>query len=491
MAAQGAYIDTCNSTDSSSMDASFKSAGFNLVYTTLTTLRAPLTQSQSGGNSVNDHNAEKRATHNAVERARRESLNYRFQELAGVIPSLNSVRKPSKTVIIQRSLEHVHELRRRIEIKDRTLAMFRQQISELKSEINKTRVHNGFAPLTIDIPDEDQLMESALLERDTQQRQKKRHQKFFTAGGLPILTRNTSISSDVMLNEFQNIDDEEEDDQDSMYISSSIPSGLSYIKEAEMGTFSPFDPNSFEHMQASRQMRSSVGGDTQMFRSNANQSTDGIAFSHSLPFNRPFRAGSLVIDGHGSQQSSSGIPGVTSPMTMSVPGAMPPMTPSPLHITGFDHIGTNAAAAVAMHFQQTGFHPASNGIASSSTPPSGNFMGNMISKVDLSQRPSWINTQPTDNLTTRKNNFEESMLTQLLHSSDMTQQQQQQQQQQMQSGQGNMLHSQQHHHSQHSPQHLQQSQFQYPIQQAYSQSPYQQPQQPQHFQSKHPLAQQH
>lgn len=48
---------------------------------------------------------EKRTAHNALERQRREGLNSKFQELAHVLPSLQQVRRPSKSMIVAKSLE--------------------------------------------------------------------------------------------------------------------------------------------------------------------------------------------------------------------------------------------------------------------------------------------------------------------------------------------------------------------------------------------------
>ncbi|KAI9244369.1 hypothetical protein BDA99DRAFT_309910 [Phascolomyces articulosus] len=51
--------------------------------------------------------AERRAEHNAIERARRESLNSKFQQLAHALPNLQNDRRPSKGTIIERTLEYV------------------------------------------------------------------------------------------------------------------------------------------------------------------------------------------------------------------------------------------------------------------------------------------------------------------------------------------------------------------------------------------------
>lgn len=49
--------------------------------------------------------AERRAEHNANERARRENLNTKFQQLAHSLPNLQNDRRPSKGTIIERTLD--------------------------------------------------------------------------------------------------------------------------------------------------------------------------------------------------------------------------------------------------------------------------------------------------------------------------------------------------------------------------------------------------
>ncbi|GAN07553.1 hypothetical protein MAM1_0166d07053 [Mucor ambiguus] len=55
---------------------------------------------------VSAHN-DRRSAHNALERQRREHLNVKFQQLAHALPSLQTVRRPSKTMIVAKSLEFV------------------------------------------------------------------------------------------------------------------------------------------------------------------------------------------------------------------------------------------------------------------------------------------------------------------------------------------------------------------------------------------------
>jgi len=54
--------------------------------------------------------AEKKATHNAVERARRESLNVRFLVLADMLPGMNHVKRASKAGIVNKSIALIQEL---------------------------------------------------------------------------------------------------------------------------------------------------------------------------------------------------------------------------------------------------------------------------------------------------------------------------------------------------------------------------------------------
>lgn len=49
--------------------------------------------------------ADRRSAHNALERQRREHLNTKFQELAHALPSLQNIRRPSKTMIVSKSLD--------------------------------------------------------------------------------------------------------------------------------------------------------------------------------------------------------------------------------------------------------------------------------------------------------------------------------------------------------------------------------------------------
>ncbi|KAI8454779.1 hypothetical protein BY996DRAFT_2047367 [Phakopsora pachyrhizi] len=61
------------------------------------------------GSKNKSTSAERRAAHNAIERARRESLNARFLELARALPTMANVKRPSKNAIVIKSLEWICE----------------------------------------------------------------------------------------------------------------------------------------------------------------------------------------------------------------------------------------------------------------------------------------------------------------------------------------------------------------------------------------------
>ncbi|CAO3601443.1 unnamed protein product [Absidia cylindrospora] len=74
--------------------------------------------------------AERRAEHNAIERARRESLNNKFQQLARALPNLMNNRRPSKYQIVEKALDWVKKSMPREE-------RYRYQITQLQKENKK------------------------------------------------------------------------------------------------------------------------------------------------------------------------------------------------------------------------------------------------------------------------------------------------------------------------------------------------------------------
>jgi hypothetical protein len=67
----------------------------------------------NNNSDVSAHN-DRRSAHNALERQRREHLNVKFQQLAHALPSLQTVRRPSKTMIVAKSLEFGKERKKNL-----------------------------------------------------------------------------------------------------------------------------------------------------------------------------------------------------------------------------------------------------------------------------------------------------------------------------------------------------------------------------------------
>ncbi|KAI8578636.1 hypothetical protein K450DRAFT_245828 [Umbelopsis ramanniana AG] len=79
--------------------------------------------------------ADKRTAHNALERQRRENLNTKFQELAHTLPGLQTVRRPSKSMIVSKSLEFVSQAKyREMKFQHHLTQLYKQQQKLLSSE---------------------------------------------------------------------------------------------------------------------------------------------------------------------------------------------------------------------------------------------------------------------------------------------------------------------------------------------------------------------
>ncbi|KAK0211404.1 hypothetical protein DFS33DRAFT_1299311 [Desarmillaria ectypa] len=87
--------------------------------------------------------AERRATHNAVERQRRETLNGRFLDLAALLPNLSQIRRPSKSSIVNSSIAHVHASRRHRLLAARELRAMKMEADALRRELNEWRDRSG------------------------------------------------------------------------------------------------------------------------------------------------------------------------------------------------------------------------------------------------------------------------------------------------------------------------------------------------------------
>lgn len=87
--------------------------------------------------------AERRATHNAVERQRRETLNGRFLDLASLLPNLSQIRRPSKSSIVNSSIAHIQASRRHRHIASRELKTLKFEGDALRRELNEWRDRAG------------------------------------------------------------------------------------------------------------------------------------------------------------------------------------------------------------------------------------------------------------------------------------------------------------------------------------------------------------
>ncbi|KAF8328665.1 uncharacterized protein EI90DRAFT_3017532 [Cantharellus anzutake] len=83
--------------------------------------------------------AERRATHNAVERQRRETLNSRFLDLAALLPNLIAVRRPSKSAIVNSSIALIHTQRRQRALAARELRQLVAEADALRRQVNEWR----------------------------------------------------------------------------------------------------------------------------------------------------------------------------------------------------------------------------------------------------------------------------------------------------------------------------------------------------------------
>ncbi|ORX35279.1 hypothetical protein BD324DRAFT_652417 [Kockovaella imperatae] len=89
--------------------------------------------------------AEKRHQHNAIERARRETLNSKFIHLARLLPALANSRRPSKSAIVNSSITHLTYQREQRLLAVQLLRQLCAERDALLSEVNEWRSHSGYA----------------------------------------------------------------------------------------------------------------------------------------------------------------------------------------------------------------------------------------------------------------------------------------------------------------------------------------------------------
>ncbi|KAI8329258.1 hypothetical protein EDC96DRAFT_529620 [Choanephora cucurbitarum] len=102
---------------------------------------ASVVSNASSGSKQLQTKAERRAEHNAIERARRESLNVKFQQLAFALPNLQNDTRPSKSTIIDRTLDFVKNAIQKEERYQRRIKELEKFNSYLLSESDKRLQH--------------------------------------------------------------------------------------------------------------------------------------------------------------------------------------------------------------------------------------------------------------------------------------------------------------------------------------------------------------
>ncbi|KAI8645544.1 hypothetical protein BD408DRAFT_440842 [Parasitella parasitica] len=128
----------------SNQEALIQQQQFMHAYTPTSPFESP---ESVGGSSSSTHGrqiqtkAERRAEHNAIERARRESLNVKFQQLAFTLPNLQNDTRPSKSTIIDRTLDFVKNAIQKEERYLRRIKELEKFNSYLLSESDKRLQH--------------------------------------------------------------------------------------------------------------------------------------------------------------------------------------------------------------------------------------------------------------------------------------------------------------------------------------------------------------
>jgi len=70
-------------------------------------------------------------------------LNGRFLDLAGLLPNLSQIRRPSKSAIVNSSIAHIHASRRHRQLASRELRLLKLEADALRRELNDWRDRAG------------------------------------------------------------------------------------------------------------------------------------------------------------------------------------------------------------------------------------------------------------------------------------------------------------------------------------------------------------
>ncbi|KAJ1658233.1 hypothetical protein IWQ61_002489 [Dispira simplex] len=98
-----------------------------------------MTEGKHGQTKKRTTSADRRANHNRTERTRRELLNRDFQILAREVPKLTSIRRPSKSQVIQASCHYLKKLKKRNESQSQEIRDLEAEASDLYTQLNELR----------------------------------------------------------------------------------------------------------------------------------------------------------------------------------------------------------------------------------------------------------------------------------------------------------------------------------------------------------------
>ncbi|GAA5829359.1 hypothetical protein JCM11251_005019 [Rhodosporidiobolus azoricus] len=138
-------------------------------------------KSKKSSDRKGPHNVEKRSVHNATERARRDNLNTRFMTLAGALPTMKNIKRPSKAVIITKALDFVYDS----QVREHTLVT---ENNDLRREVDQLRARLGMEPLPPPAP----LPEPKMATQSTMRKTKKQQ-----AARARAAAASTSVEAEV------------------------------------------------------------------------------------------------------------------------------------------------------------------------------------------------------------------------------------------------------------------------------------------------------
>ncbi|KAJ1970299.1 hypothetical protein IWQ62_000026 [Dispira parvispora] len=105
------------------------------------------TEGKRGQTKKRSSSADRRANHNRTERTRRELLNRDFQILAKEVPKLTSIRRPSKSQVVQAACHYLKKLKKRNESQSQEIRKLEEEASDLYSQLNELRKELGMGEL--------------------------------------------------------------------------------------------------------------------------------------------------------------------------------------------------------------------------------------------------------------------------------------------------------------------------------------------------------